>query len=93
MKKTVPFTLEQIEQIAQTYPTPFHIYDEQAIRENARRLTKAFSWAPEFQEYFAVKAAPNPYLLKILKEEGFGGDCSSMAELVLCEKLASPVKK
>ena len=87
MKKTVPFTLEQIEQIAQTYPTPFHIYDEQAIRENARRLTKAFSWAPEFQEYFAVKAAPNPYLLKILKEEGFGGDCSSMAELVLCEKV------
>ena len=87
MKKTVPFTLEQIEQIAQTYPTPFHIYDEQAIRENARLLTKAFSWAPEFQEYFAVKAAPNPYLLKILKEEGFGGDCSSMAELVLCEKV------
>lgn len=87
MKKTVPFTLEQIEQIAQTYPTPFHIYDEQAIRENARRLTKAFSWAPEFQEYFAVKATPNPYLLKILKEEGFGGDCSSLAELVLCEKV------
>lgn len=87
MKKTVPFTLEQVKQIAQTYPTPFHIYDEQAIRENARRLTAAFSWAPEFQEYFAVKAAPNPYLLKILKEEGFGGDCSSMAELVLCEKV------
>lgn len=60
MKKTVPFTLEQIEQIAQTYPTPFHIYDEQAIRDNARRLTSAFSWAPEFQEYFAVKAAPQP---------------------------------
>ena len=87
MKITVPFTLEQVKQIAQTYPTPFHIYDEQAIRENARRLTAAFSWAPEFQEYFAVKAAPNPYLLKILKEEGFGGDCSSMAELVLCEKV------
>ncbi len=86
MKKTVPFTREQIEQIAQTYPTPFHIYDEQAIRENARRLNNAFSWAPEFQEYYAVKAAPNPYLLKILKEEGFGGDCSSLAELVLCEK-------
>lgn len=87
MKKTVPFTKEQIEKIAQDYPTPFHIYDEQAIRDNARRLTKAFSWAPEFQEYFAVKAAPNPYLLKVLKEEGFGGDCSSMAELVLCEKV------
>ena len=54
MEKTVPFTLEQVKQIAQTYPTPFHIYDEQAIRENARRLTAAFSWAPEFQEYFAV---------------------------------------
>lgn len=87
MNKTVPFTHEQIEQIAQTYPTPFHIYDEQAIRENARRLNQAFSWAPEFQEYYAVKAAPNPYLLKILKEEGFGGDCSSLAELILCEKV------
>ena len=87
MQKTVPFTKEQIEQITQTYPTPFHIYDEQAIRQNARRLVNAFSWAPEFQEYYAVKAAPNPYLLKILKEEGFGGDCSSMAELLLCEKV------
>ena len=86
MKKTVPFSLEQIQEIVKTYPTPFHIYDEQAIRENARRLTAAFAWAPEFQEYFAVKAAPNPYLLKVLKEEGFGGDCSSMAELILCEK-------
>ena len=86
MKKTLPFTLEQIEQIIEQYPTPFHIYDEQAIRENARRLTKAFSWAPDFQEYYAVKAAPNPYLLKVLKEEGFGGDCSSLAELILCEK-------
>ena len=86
MQKTVPFTLEQIREIVKTYPTPFHIYDEQAIRDNARRLNKAFSWAPEFQEYFAVKAAPNPYLLKVLKEEGFGGDCSSMAELILCEK-------
>ncbi|MBQ7025090.1 MAG: diaminopimelate decarboxylase, partial [Peptococcaceae bacterium] len=86
MKKTVPFSLEQVQEIVQTYPTPFHIYDEQAIRDNARRLNKAFSWAPEFQEYFAVKAAPNPYLLKVLKEEGFGGDCSSMAELILCEK-------
>lgn len=87
MNKTVPFTREQIEQIAQVYPTPFHIYDEQAIRENARKLNNAFRWAPEFQEYYAVKAAPNPYLLKILKEEGFGGDCSSMSELILCEKV------
>ena len=74
MQKTLPFDKAKIEEITQTYPTPFHIYDEQAIRENARRLTKAFSWAPEFKEYFAVKASPNPYLLKILKEEGFGGD-------------------
>lgn len=86
MKKTVPFTLEQIQEMVKTYPTPFHIYDEQAIRENARRLTNAFRWAPEFQEYFAVKATPNPYLLKVLREEGFGGDCSSLAELILCEK-------
>ena len=86
MQKTVPFTLEQIQEIVKTYPTPFHIYDEQAMRENARRLSNAFRWAPEFQEYFAVKAAPNPYLLKVLGEEGFGGDCSSMAELILCEK-------
>lgn len=86
MKKTVPFSLEQIQKIATTYPTPFHIYDEQAIRENARRFTNAFRWAPEFQEYFAVKATPNPYLLKVLQEEGFGGDCSSLAELILCEK-------
>lgn len=86
MQKTVPFDRTKIEEIARTYPTPFHIYDEKAIRENARRLNAAFSWAPQFQEYYAVKAAPNPYLLKILKEEGFGGDCSSLAELVLCEK-------
>lgn len=87
MKKIVPFTKAQLEQIAAAYPTPFHLYDEQAIRANARRLTTAFSWAPEFKEYFAVKAAPNPYLLQVLKEEGFGGDCSSLAELVLCEKV------
>ena len=66
MKKTLPFTLEQIEQIIEQYPTPFHIYDEQAIRDNARRLTNAFSWAPEFQEYYAVKAAPKTYILKVL---------------------------
>ncbi len=87
MKKTLPFTLEQIQEIAKVYPTPFHIYDERAIRENARRLTRAFRWAPEFKEYFAVKAAPNPYLMQILKEEGFGADCSSLAELVLSERV------
>lgn len=84
--KTLPFNKEQLEEIVAQYGTPFHIYDEKAIRENARRLTQAFAWAPEFKEYFAVKATPNPYLLKILKEEGFGGDCSSLAELVLAEK-------
>lgn len=84
--KTLPFNQEKLEAIVAQYGTPFHIYDEKAIRENARRLTQAFAWVPEFQEYFAVKATPNPYLLKILREEGFGADCSSLAELVLAEK-------
>lgn len=80
MKK--PFvTLEQIQEIVKKYPTPFHIYDERTIRENARKLKKAFSWNPGFKEYFAVKATPNPFILKILKEEGCGTDCSSMTEL------------
>lgn len=86
-KKTVPFTKEQIEKIIAEYPTPFHIYDEKAIVDNVRKLIKAFSWAPDFKEYFAVKATPNPYLMKLLKAEGVGADCSSMAELVLCEKV------
>lgn len=85
--KPLPFTAAQIREIAKTYPTPFHIYDERGIRENARRLNRAFSWAPGFQEFFAVKATPNPHLLKICKEEGFGGDCSSLAELVMCERV------
>lgn len=85
-EKTVPFTKEQIERIIEKYPTPFHIYDEKAIRANAKKLLDVFSWAPEFKEYFAVKAAPNPYLMKSLKAEGFGADCSSMAELILSEK-------
>ena len=86
-KKTVPFTKKQIEKIIAEYPTPFHIYDEKAIVDNVRKLIKAFSWAPDFKEYFAVKATPNPYLMKLLKAEGVGADCSSMAELVLCEKV------
>ncbi len=84
--KTLPFDKSKIEEIIKKYPTPFHIYDEKGMRENARRLIKAFSWAPEFREYYAVKAAPNPSLLRILSEEGFGADCSSVAELVLSEK-------
>ena len=85
-EKKVPFTKEQIESIIENYPTPFHIYDEQAIRENARKLLAAFSWAPGFKEYFAVKATPNPHILKILKEEGIGADCSSLPELILSQK-------
>ncbi len=87
MTKALPFTKDYIERIIEKYPTPFHIYDERAIRDNARRLLAAFAWAPGFKEFFAVKAAPNPYLVKILKEEGFGADCSSLAELVLAEKV------
>lgn len=85
-EKKVPFTKEQIESIIEKYPTPFHIYDEQAIRENARNLLAAFSWAPGFKEYFAVKATPNPHILKVLKEEGIGTDCSSLAELILSKQ-------
>ncbi len=84
-EKKVPFNLAQVQEITRTYPTPFHIYDEEGIRANARRLKAAFSWAPEFKEYFAVKATPNPYLLALLKEEGFGADCSSLAELYLAQ--------
>jgi len=86
INKPLPFTKEQIEKIIEEYPTPFHIYDEASIRENARMLNGAFSWVPAFKEYFAVKATPNPHIMKILRDEGFGADCSSMAELVLAEK-------
>lgn len=82
----IPFvTKEQIEEIAKKYPTPFHIYDEKGIRENARKLYKAFSWNKGFREYFAVKATPNPFILKILKEEGCGVDCSSLTELMMSD--------
>lgn len=86
MKK--PFvTLEKAQELIREYPTPFHLYDEKGIRENARRLREAFSWNPGFKEYFAVKANPNPFLINILKEEGCGCDCSSMTELMLSEAL------
>ena len=82
-----PFASQaQLEVIAARYPTPFHIYDEKGIRENARRLKAAFSWNPGFREYFAVKATPTPAILKILHEEGCGCDCSSEAELVMSER-------
>lgn len=85
-EKNLPFTKAELEEIIQHYPTPFHIYDEQAIRNNVRNLLKAFSWAPGFKEYFAVKATPNLYILKILKEEGIGADCSSLPELILAKQ-------
>lgn len=82
-----PFvTKEQIEKIAKEYPTPFYIYDEKGIRENARKLRKAFSWNKGYKEYFAVKATPNPYILKVLQEEGCGTDCSSLTELMMSDK-------
>ncbi|HHY28492.1 MAG TPA: diaminopimelate decarboxylase [Desulfitobacterium dehalogenans] len=84
--KNLPFNQEQLREIIEDYGTPFHIYDEEAIRKNAQKLQAAFAWAPEFKEYFAVKALPNPHILKILREEGFGADCSSLAELILAEK-------
>ncbi len=85
MQKKPFLTLEQAKKITKDIPTPFHIYDEKGIRENARALYKAFSWNKGFKEYFAVKATPNPYLLKILKEEGCGADCSTITELVMAE--------
>ncbi len=85
MEKKPFVTKAQIEEIAKTYPTPFHIYDEKGIRENARRLQKAFAWNKGFKEYFAVKATPNPYIMQILREEGCGVDCSSLTELMLSD--------
>ena len=86
-ERTVPFTKSQMEEIIKEFPTPFHIYDEKAIRENAREFLKAFSWNNGFKEHFAIKACPNPQIIKILKEEGFGTDCSSMPELLMSERL------
>ncbi len=82
-------TKEQIAEVVKQYPTPFHIYDEKGIRENARRMAKAFSWNKGFKEYFAVKATPNPFLMQILKEEGCGFDCSSLTELMMSEAVGS----
>ena len=76
---------ETVSHIIKDIPTPFHVYDEKGIRENARALNRAFAWNKGYKEYFAVKATPNPYLMKILQEEGCGMDCSSYTELMLCE--------
>ena len=86
MPRPLPLSRDQLEAIAERFPTPFHLYDEAAIVENVRHLRRAFSWNPGFREYFAVKATPNPFLLKLLAREGLGCDCSSLAELVLAER-------
>ncbi len=86
MQKNIPFSKETIQSIIAKYPTPFHIYDERAMIENAKNLQKAFSWNTGFKEFFAVKATPNPYLVKLFSKIGFGADCSSHAELVLSQK-------
>lgn len=81
-----PFvTNEQLQKMVEEYPTPFHLYDEKGIRARARDLQKAFAWNKGFREYFAVKATPNPFILKILQEEGCGVDCSSLTELMMSE--------
>lgn len=85
MEKKPFVTKEQLDEIVKKYPTPFHLYDEKGIRENARKVYKAFSWNKGFREYFAVKATPNPFILKILQEEGCGTDCSSETELMMSD--------
>lgn len=93
MRKTPFVTKEQVDEIVKKYPTPFHIYDEKGIRQNAEAVKKAFSWNEGFCEYFAVKANPNPYLIRILNEYGFGTDCSSMTELMISKALDLPGEK
>ena len=84
-EKTFPLSAEEIRALIERYPTPFHLYDEATIRANFRRLRDAFAWAPNFREYFAVKALPNPRIVQLLHEEGAGTDCSSIAELLISE--------
>ena len=87
MKKEPFVTYEKLKEIAKDYPTPFYLYDEKGIRENARAVNEAFSWNKGFKEYFAVKATPNPFLIDILREYGCGCDCSSLTELMLSEAM------
>ena len=84
-EKTFPLSAQELQTLTERYETPFYLYDEKAIRDNIRRFTKAFSIFPGFKEHFAVKACPNPYILKILRSEGCGADCSSLPELILAE--------
>lgn len=86
MHKSLPFDLTMIQNITETYPTPFHIYDGPAISHTARMMNDAFSWAPDFMNFYAVKALPNPAILRLLADAGMGADCSSMAELILAER-------
>ena len=86
MSNTFPLTDEQLKELVKKFPTPFYLYDEKGIRDNLHYFKNAFSIFPEFREYFAVKALPNPYILKVLESEGCGGDCSSLPELILCDK-------
>lgn len=85
--KTPFVSKEQLDQITKEFPTPFHLYDEKGIRETARAVNQAFSWNPGFKEYFAVKATPNPSILKILQEEGCGVDCATDVEVMMAKKL------
>ena len=87
MEKKLFVNEEKVKEIIKKYPTPFHIYDEKGIRENARKLKEAFSWNKGFKEFFAVKATPNPYIIDILREFGCGTDCSSLTELMLSEAM------
>lgn len=89
MSKTPFVTKEKVEEIAASYPTPFHLYDEAGIRKNAENLKKAFSWNKGYKEYFAVKATPNPFLMKIFMEYGCGFDCSSAPELMLSKTVGA----
>ena len=87
LEKKLPFDKQKLEQIIEKHPTPFHIYDEKGMLEYAQKFNQAFSWNEGFKEYYAIKAAPNPFLMKLLHKQGFGIDCSSMAELLLAEKV------
>ena len=84
--KNFPLDEKNLREVIKKYPTPFHLYEEKKIRDNFRRLRETFSWAAEFREYFAVKALPNPHIVKILAEDGAGTDCSSLAELIISER-------
>jgi len=91
MEKKPFVTKNQIDEIARRFPTPFYIYDEKGIRENCERVKAAFAWNKGFKEFFAVKATPNPYILDIINDYGFGFDCSSEAELILADAVGGPI--